>query len=473
MKRIVYAIAIAFSALVGTAQQTSVINHYLVNPFFINPAAAGLNGSNAFLDYNKQWQGFQGAPETQVLTIDGTIKRDKIGLGFTLINDQSNILGSTAGLLSYAYKIDLAKTQKLRFGISAGFVQNRVLFDNIIAEDDSEAQIFINNQNATNVDVNGGMLYSLSNFSVGLAVNHLMPNQFQYENNYTSNSLTFSNIRHFLVHAQYNFHLKGGKWLVKPNFLMKGVQGIPFLLEGGVTGEYKKQVWLTARYKHKVGYNVAAGGVIAKQLILAYSYGISSNHISTQNSGTHEILLGYKFMKNTKSGDGASSKDLNKLHEQNAELYEKVDYLNKENEQIREELEQQKKLLKEKVFGLDELNAEFEREQEAREEIVKENEFDIDKDLDANNAEIKTIEDGQLYIIVGATRSAEQAKKFQKVVFREYKLMTKIIRNNNDTWYFVYSLQTQDINAARKELDRVRKMNNKNIFVGKPWMYKH
>lgn len=78
------------------AQQTPVLEHYLVNPYLINPATAGLNGNNVFVDIRNQWQGFVGAPQTQILTLDGALKGDKMGIGLTIKNDKVNVLGSTS-----------------------------------------------------------------------------------------------------------------------------------------------------------------------------------------------------------------------------------------------------------------------------------------------------------------------------------------------------------------------------------------
>lgn len=478
MKKIL-GLALIFGVVFSVkGQQTPTFDHYLTNGYILNPAAAGLNGNNAYLDLRNQWQGFVGAPQTQMLTVDGSFKRDKFGLGLKVINDKVNIIGATSAYLTYSYNVKFSETHTLRLGVSGGLYQNRIIYDNIIAEDPSEMQVFSKNQSASNFDVNIGLLYKLRNLTVGGSVFHAMPTSYYYEDNYNFNQLTFSNIRHLVVNAQYDFHLKGGKWVVQPSILAKGVQGMPFLMEGAVTGTYKDQFWMTARYAHEVGYTMLVGGKIINSLTLAYAYSLSSNQIATQNNGTHEILLGYKFGKGSGGGGELSSKELQKIKDQNAELYEKVDYLEKENQKIKEDLEKQKELLKNSVYGLEELKKDLEKDRESLEEMIKNNEFDPAKS-NPNGSPIEYNEDGteipssgNLYVIIGATRGIENAKKYQGIVAREYDLQTKVIRNSRDSWFLIYTLVTTDVNAAQEELKHVKKINTKDVYVGKPWIYK-
>jgi type IX secretion system PorP/SprF family membrane protein len=464
------------------AQQTPVLEHYLVNPYLINPATAGLNGNNVFVDIRNQWQSFVGAPQTQILTLDGAIKGDKMGIGLTLKNDRVNVLGSTSAYFSYNYNVKLSAAQRLRLGLSAGLNQNRILFENIIAEDPNEMQLFSSNQSATNFDFNAGIFYSFYDFSFGVAVNHIMPSSYYYENNFTANQLTFTDIRHFIINGQYNFKFKGGKWELQPSILAKGVQGLPFLFEGGVTTTYKKLVWFTARYIHQVGYTAALGGKITDNVTLAYAYGLSSERIMTQNNGSHEILLGYKFGKSSNSSSKLSDKDLKKIEEDNAKLNERIDFLNDENKKIKEDLEKQKQELKNGVFGIDELKKEWEKEREEMEKMIQNSQYNASNNNgNANSTNNNTVKnedgtdkpsEGNFYVIIGATRNIENAKKYQGVISREYNLSTQVVRNSKDSWYLIYTKVSSDYKVSLEELARVKKLDTKGIYVGKPWIYK-
>jgi type IX secretion system PorP/SprF family membrane protein len=460
------------------AQQTPALEHYLVNPYFYNPASAGLEGTNLFLDYHKQWADFSGAPETQVLTFDKSFKKDKFGFGFKLINDEINILGSTSGYFTYAYQIKIGEIQSLRFGVEAGFRQNRVLFDKVVASDNDEALIFRTGQNATNVDGSAGLIYKLQNFTLGLSAQNLIPNSFHYQNSETSNELIYRNIQHYYLNAMYDIKLGDSKWGLQPSVFVKGAKGLPFVFDGNLTTTYNELLWLTLRYKHAVGYSVGAGGVISDQIKIGYAYSLSSNDLVGYNNGTHEVILGIA-LGNNKSGSGSnlSNRQLDKIESQNNELLEKTDYLEKQTQTLKEELERQKEELKNKVYGLDELKLEIMKEMETWKsehlnDTVNTSGFNAENNAASSELESETLsEDGDKYVVIGATRELSTAKKYQSIIVREYNMTTRILQNSRKTWYLIYTLKTDSAEDAEEELIRVKKMDKRNIYVGKPWVY--
>lgn len=472
---------LCFSTITG--QQTPELEHYLVNPFFYNPAGAGVEGTNIYLDYHKQWAGFSGAPQTQVFTFDKAFKKNKYGFGFKVINDEINILGSTGGYLAYSYEVKIGKVQSIRFGVEAGILQNRILFDKIVATENDEALLFNNRQSSSNFDGSAGLIYKLQKFTLGFAAQNLIPNSFDYESSETSNSLVYSNIQHYYLNGLYDFNLGDSKWILQPSFLVRGAKGMPFVYDGNLSVIYDQMHWLTLRYKHNIGYSVGIGGVIANQVKIGYAYGISSNEISNYNSGTHEIVVGISiFGGNGNGGDSKmSSKQLDRIETQNNELLEKTDYLEKQNQTLKEELEKQKEELKNKVFGLDQLKLEFEKEmqewkkqQESNAANNSNSTSDSGKEMNSAADELGSTtlaENGEKYVIIGATRGFELAKMYQTIIKREYDLDTKVIQNSRKSWYLIYTKKVDTPAEAQEELKRVKKADTKGIYVGKPWVY--
>jgi hypothetical protein len=50
-------------------------------------------------------------------------------------------------------------------------------------------------------------------------------------------------------------------------------------------------------------------------------------------------------------------------------------------------------------------------------------------------------------------------------------MTTRILQNSRKTWYLIYTLKTDSAEDAEEELIRVKKMDKRNIYVGKPWVY--
>lgn len=92
MKITIYKISLAFLLLFmtikGSAQQDPGYTQYMYNPLTVNSAYAGSTETlEAVLIHRSQWVGIDGAPSTQSFTIHSPLSNDKIGLGFSAVND--------------------------------------------------------------------------------------------------------------------------------------------------------------------------------------------------------------------------------------------------------------------------------------------------------------------------------------------------------------------------------------------------
>jgi len=494
MKKIIFILAQAVIGIVANAQQTTMWDHYLLHQYLINPAAAGLNGTNVFVDYRKQWAGFSGAPETQLLAVDGNVLREKMGLGVIITNDQVNVLGRTGIQGAYAYRVKFGEQHFLRLGASAGLNQNRIMFDKVIAEDQSELLIFNANQNASTFDAGAGLLYSIQRFQLGFSVTHLFSGRYFYENNFLSNTLSFENVRHFMANAQYRFNIKKGKWGVMPSVMVRSVQGMPLVYDGGVTGYYKNDAWINFRYGHQMGYTAGFGGVIAKNITAGYAYTYAARGLAGYNQGSHDIIIGIRIQGGKKGSGDLDAKVVQEMRDRNNELMERTDFLNSQNEKLQQELEEQKKALKNAIYGLDSLKQRIENERESLEKFVRDNQANFEGGNGKNNNGTNSTSgnnsgsnnnsgssnssgtadqavDGKIYVIVGAMTRLEDAKNFQQIVMREYKEETFIIKDKTDYWFLIYTKSFDKKEDAIQERTRADKVDVKEIFVGKPWYY--
>jgi type IX secretion system PorP/SprF family membrane protein len=484
-KHLLFSIAVVTLSMTAWAQQNSTFDHYLTQPYFLNPAAAGMNGTNAFFDYRKQWTGFTGAPETQVVAVDGGLKHDKFGLGILIINDQANILGSTSANATFAYRAKFSETHFLRIGASAGISQNRILFDRVIAEDPAELQVFKSNQNGSAFDASAGLLYGYGKLRVGVAISHLFEQQTIYENNFAKNKLSYQNIRHYLVNAEYRFDLKKGTYGIMPSVQVRAGQGLTPLYEGGVTGFYKNDAWVTLRYAYQAGYTFILGGFISKNIIVGYSYTLSATNLGNYNNGTNDILLGFR-LGNKASTNTADEKALEDLKKKNEELYETTDYLKTNNTDLKKDVEVQKRELKGTQSDLDSLKKLMRSNHEELKNTIQDNKEKMDRfpDKSGNNSAQNNstngnskdggpekINPGTIYVVVGAFKTLPSAKDFQKVVQREYGEETKVIVSESGTWYFIYTASFDDKAKADAELKRTTQLDTKGLFIGTPWPF--
>ncbi|WP_083732721.1 PorP/SprF family type IX secretion system membrane protein [Spirosoma montaniterrae] len=110
-----------FISQCAIAQREVLYSQYLVNPLGINPAYAGSRETfhlTALL--RRKWFGVRGAPITQTVSIDGTVAKGQIGLGFQALNDRMGFYQATGFYGSAAYRFNLPALAKLSVGIQAG-----------------------------------------------------------------------------------------------------------------------------------------------------------------------------------------------------------------------------------------------------------------------------------------------------------------------------------------------------------------
>ncbi|WP_316928960.1 PorP/SprF family type IX secretion system membrane protein [Aquimarina agarivorans] len=108
---------------IGTAalaQQDPQFTQYTINPLSVNSAYAGTRGHTTITGLHRsQWVGLDGAPRTQTLSIDTPLTR-RVGLGFSVINDELGPSEETYVDLNFSYTILLDYNYKLSFGLKGG-----------------------------------------------------------------------------------------------------------------------------------------------------------------------------------------------------------------------------------------------------------------------------------------------------------------------------------------------------------------
>jgi type IX secretion system PorP/SprF family membrane protein len=455
-------ITLASSSAIG--QQVPYYSQHFVNPYFVNPSYAGQNGTtNLFLNVRQQWVGVIGSPLTQTISVDGPIAKGKMGLGIQVFNDVENILGKSGAYISTAYKVKVSEKQSLRFGVSGGMLQSRIIFERINTEDPTEASIFNNTQTAMYFDANAGVNYTVNKFNIGVSALQLPETKFMYANDFDQKVLKSELVRHFIITAKYNLQKQDGKFRWQPISLIRSSAGLPTQIEMGLTAFYDNTVWVNTTYRHNIGYAVSAGMLIDSRLVVGYNYEYGAGKLGEFSNGSHEFLLGFRF------GDGGENSrirksDIQRLIDESQDQYEKLDQLIQQNEKLKLELGKQK----EKIIEIDKIKDESNNSPEELIEIKEkygvsvEQLREVKNDLDSTNS---------YYTVVGSFKSFENSKKFQRNLQRELGLNTQVTSDAKRTWYYVYTKKVESVNQARIELAKVEDLIKQGFIKQKPWIY--
>jgi type IX secretion system PorP/SprF family membrane protein len=451
------------------AQQTPVLSHYYYNPYLVNPSAAGRQETaRAFFYYRQQWVGIPGSPQTQAFTVDGPLsEKSPVGLGLSVYNDQTDIVKRISAMVTGSYRININADQQIDFGLSFGIIRNTINFEKIRA-DISDPGILQNAEDQTAVDGNAGLTYHYKKFAAGFATEQLFERQLTYENNADFRSLTYVLVRHYLLSFQYDFKLNENLVLT-PLAVVRAAQGMPSQFDLNVALRYRELLWGNVAYRHETGVGMSLGVNISNRFIVGYNYELPTSDLRQATSGSHEVMLGIRFAKrgsNTAPTQKAvRSKNVEDFKRSTNAQYEMLDELQQKNETLNQELAEYKRLLEQQNSELEKLKQRLTASDQEVKSMIENARVDLEKEKSFD----KTY---AYYLVIGAVKTFEEAKTFQKMILRETDLKTEIIQNESQTWYFIYSDELHTVNEARRKLKEIDKSDVKELIVGNPWVYK-
>ena len=275
----------------GVSQQDPVFNQYMNNLLTVQPAYAGMTGYlNVTVMSRIQWVGFDGAPTTNTVTIQGPFQKYNVGLGLSLINDKFGPVRQNGLYADYAYRILLNDDQYISFGIKGGFNRYEALLSELLTHDPNDPVTFqdINQKYLPNVGV--GFLWHSDVFFLGVSVPKFFKNQINSESGVS------------VYREEVNYYGMGGLVLdvtddvkFKPTFLYRWSENTPGIVDLTANFLFFDRVWAGATYRIKNSYGLLFQAFINKQLKIGYAYDLTTFHPTQANAGTHEFMLSYDF----------------------------------------------------------------------------------------------------------------------------------------------------------------------------------
>lgn len=308
MKRIGFALLFLFP-LVMTAQQLPHFSQYMINDYVLNPAIGGKNPYFLGLSANRyQWGGITDAPRTYMLSVNGPLKYDHMGVGGQLFTDIVGPTRRTGFYLSYAYHAPLTEKLKLSFGISAGILQFMVDGQKINLHDPGDLILMNALQSVLTPDFSAGFLLYNDRFWVGASCLQIQQNKLKFFD-YMSNTTSVMN-RHFFGMLGYRQPI-GDDFVLEPSALLKYVAPAPFQFDVGMRAIYKEKFWLGGSYRNLDAIAFYAGFIMRENLQLGYAYDFTTTNLGNYSTGTHELTIGIRFNKTglQKPGDSNAKFD--------------------------------------------------------------------------------------------------------------------------------------------------------------------
>lgn len=417
---------ITLSGIKLNAQQITQHSNYFVNPYIINPSLAGYSGNtNAFFIRNQKNLGFDGGNVSNLLTVDGSLFDNKIGLGITLQSEQMGPSLNQSGYLSLAYTVKLSEENKLGFGLSGGIADRRYDLSNAVVQDLNDPMLQMGfPARKTFFDATAGVYLDLKKFQFGIGIPQIIGNQISISESQTRIA------RHYSMHALYNLLISEHYELSLVPFVKAlYVPGAPFQYDVNLKLDMKRIGWFNIAWRSNYALAASIGFRIKNNFQLGYSYHLPMNNTKSYGVSQQEVIVGISFGgggKLDKKELEEAQKEKERLQLENARLENERDSLMKLKTKAEVDLRNEKsnnKELQDSISKINDKNLEF---LEENDQLLKENE-ELKKLIEElkKNSGTKTVE-------VPDPKTKEENEKLRK---ENEKLKKEIEahQSNNDS----------------------------------------
>lgn len=294
MKNIKYILIFAVLLASGKlfAQQDPSYTLYKYNMNIVNPAYAGTNGYTELnLNIRSQWVNLKGSPETQSLSFAKPIN-DKIGIGFSFVNDQVDVIKETDFAVDFSYKLQVSETSDLYLGIKAGAytfkadLQSKAIGDPAFGE----------NVSRVNGIFGAGAYLKVKKFYATLSIPNFLTGKRVEGSEFTQ----ATDKTHVFAGAGYTFDLNENLTF-QPSVMGRFVQGAPSSVDLTGTFDIQNKIEIGGSYRLDDSFSALALVKLGDWMKLGYAYEFTTSDVKDFSDGSHEIMLRFNLSGSKKA----------------------------------------------------------------------------------------------------------------------------------------------------------------------------
>lgn len=292
MKRVwCFLLLILGLGLASQAQQQVMFTQYMFNGLVLNPAYAGSHESISVTALSRiQWVGIDGAPNTQTFSIHSPVPGKNVGLGAFFVRDNIGVTTQNNFYLSYAYRMQMSKGI-LSFGLQGGFSDTSVSYDELGIADSNLS----GTESTFNPNFGAGVYYLTDRFYAGASIPYILNSGSNNEGNSLPDDIETEQIQHYYVTTGTVFDLSHMVKL-KPSILVKAVSGAPIEFDFNANVLFDDRLWVGVSYRSFDSIDLLLELQVNQQLRFGYAYDFTTSDLRKVNSGSHEIMLNYRFV---------------------------------------------------------------------------------------------------------------------------------------------------------------------------------
>jgi len=271
------------------AQTDVKLSNFIYAPLVYNPAYAGSsNGFIANAFYTSQWVGFDGAPESLIITGHDKIEFFNLGVGFDVMSDNIGATKENRVVGNVAYHIRLNRNWSLSSGVKFGVNNYAIDYSLLSIEDQGE---FNANGNLSKISPIFGIGFFLhtENFFAGVSVPNFLVTNYIEDFSQTISRTTPD----YYLTTGYRFELEREVYF-QPTVMTRVAKGAPYSALFSFNLDWKDRIFASANYEHNVTAGAFVGLRITDQIMAGYAYDTAITTFSQYNGGIHSFMINFR-----------------------------------------------------------------------------------------------------------------------------------------------------------------------------------
>jgi len=308
------------------------------NRFLINPTFSSIREDKSYVNFfhRSQSADFDNNRQNYFLSYSGRLN-DKVGLGFSLYNQQAGVISNLGVMANYSHGIQLGEESSLTFGVNipyyvSSFDPSRAITQN---QDPSLGEL----EESSVISFQPGLNLSIGKFDFGVFAQNLVDYNIK-----SGKSLTNLNQKTFSGHIQFAHEFENGRGIFEDGRLMplararfEGNEDPVF--GGGIILDLPKLGWIQGGYDQFYGASAGTGFNLNQRLSFGYNFEKSLTNSIANLGVTHEISIAYSFVPNLSKNTFVSNEEEEKKKIENSAVADASDEAEKTKQQSKLDVE--------------------------------------------------------------------------------------------------------------------------------------
>ena len=202
-----------------------------------------------------------------------------------MINDRVGPINQFGLYASFAYLVPM-EIGTLSAGLQAGFNTYREDLRGIDVSDPAFGEL----TSAFLPNAGVGLWFDADNWYAGVS----LPQMLNHSVGNETTGATSTQIRHWFITGGY-VHPLTADIKLKPNVLVKMVQGAPVQFDLNLNVLFQEVIWAGVSWRSLDSFDFLVEAMVTPQIRIGYAFDATTTALRQVNTGTHEFMLNYRL----------------------------------------------------------------------------------------------------------------------------------------------------------------------------------